>query len=105
MPGPHPEITAVETVCIGNATLHCGDAREILPSVAADTIVTDPVWPNCPPGMLVGSEDPCRLWADTMTTMPEGVRRLVTVLRRDSDPRFLAPVPARLRLLCSLTLP
>ena len=95
----------METVRIGDATLHRGDAREILTSVNAHTILTDPVWPNCPPGFLAGSEDPHRLWASTMAVMPEGVRRLIAVLRRDSDPRFLAPVPARLHYLCGISLP
>lgn len=95
----------METVHIGNAILHRVDAREVLPSIRADVILTDPVWPNCPPGLLAGSEDPHGLWADTMAAMPADISRLIAVLCRDSDPRFLAPAPARLRFLCSLTLP
>lgn len=36
----------VEPVQIGDATLYCGDAREILPAVSFESLVTDPPYPN-----------------------------------------------------------
>jgi site-specific DNA-methyltransferase (adenine-specific) len=79
---------------IGNATLYCGDCREILPLVAhADVMISDPVWPNCPEGLLQGSDDPERLLSECLDLVT--VRRLVLVVRSDSDPRFFRAVPAR----------
>lgn len=80
---------------IGNATLYLGDCREILPQIdRADVLMTDPVWPNVPAGLLAGSDDPhglfCQMWG-AITRMPD---RAVVVLRSDSDPRFLSAVPA-----------
>jgi len=77
---------------IGNAILYCGDAREILQSLQADVLITDPVWPNCPADLLHGAEDPYGLFLATCALIPE-VKRMVVVLRHDSDPRFLQPVP------------
>ncbi len=74
---------------IGDATLYLGDCREILPTLpAADVVITDPVWPNCPPGLIPGSDDPHSLWLETMGAM-QTPRRMVVVMRSDSDPRFL----------------
>ena len=79
-----------------------GDCRTILPTIAhTDVVITDPVWPNCPPGLLPGSEDPMGLFGEAMELMPASVRTIVVVLRNDSDPRFLAAMPARWRFLCA----
>lgn len=94
----------VECVEIGDAVLYRGDCLDILPELAADVILTDPVWPNCPPGLLPGSDDPVGLWRCAMTALPP-VARLVAVLRCDSDPRFLTPVPERLPFFRSIQLP
>lgn len=83
---------APERVVIGNATLILGDCREVLPELQADVLITDPVWPNCPAGLLAGSDDPQGLMASAMAAM-RPVRRAVVVMRNDSDPRFLAAVP------------
>lgn len=77
---------------IGAATLYLGDCREILPTLGpVDAVVTDPVWPNCPKGLIPGSDDPLGLWVDAWRAMPP-TKRVVVVMRHDSDPRFLAPV-------------
>lgn len=47
---------------IGNARLYQGDCREVLASLAFDELVTDPVWPNCPPGLLTGADRPAGHW-------------------------------------------
>ena len=74
--------------------MYCGDCREVLPLIGSvDVVISDPVWPNCPEGLLQGSDDPeCLLRAclDLVTA-----KRLVLVVRSDSDPRFFRAVPER----------
>lgn len=78
---------------IGSATLYLGDAREVMPTLQpVDAIVTDPVWPNCPPGAIAGADDPWGLWQEACAAMPE-TKRLIVVMRCDSDPRFLIHIP------------
>lgn len=80
-------------------TLYVGDARAILPHLGpTDVVLTDPVWPNAIPG-LAGDDDPTTLFAETMALVPAITRRLVVHLGCDSDPRFLAGVPAALPFL------
>src|SRR5690606_38537331 len=43
-----------ERVEIGNAVLYRADARDVVAGLEADAVITDPVWPNCPPGFLPG---------------------------------------------------
>ena len=93
-----------ERVEIGDAVLYRGDCLDILPDLAAEVILTDPVWPNCPPGLLSGSDDPAGLWRRAMAALPP-VARLIAVLRCDSDPRFLTPVPGTLPFFRSIQLP
>lgn len=82
-----------QSVKIGAATLYCGDCRDVLPTLpAADVLMTDPVWPNCPPGLIPGSDRPQALF-DEMWRAVAPPKRAVIVMRHDSDPRFLAPVP------------
>lgn len=88
----------------GSTILHLGDAREVLGGLGVDVLVTDPVWPNCPSGLLAGSDDPSALWAATMDILPGSVQRVVAVMRCDSDPRFLVPVPRRLPFFRSIQL-
>ena len=73
--------------------LRLGDAREVLKGVTVDTIITDPVWPNVPEGLLQGWERPQELLREVLEVLE--ARRLVIVIREDSDPRFLAAVPER----------
>lgn len=83
-----------ECVQIGSCTLYRGDCRELSTDLlTADTILTDPVWPNCPSGLLQGSEDPTGLLASCLERVT--ARRLVLVVRHDSDPRFFQAVPER----------
>ncbi|MGR6036097.1 MAG: hypothetical protein ACU4ET_11425 [Candidatus Nitrosoglobus sp.] len=76
---------------IDNATLYCSDCREILSSITSDTAITDPVWPNCPAGLIPGPEDPYSLFSSTVALI--NTRRLVVVMRHDSDPNILAAIP------------
>src|SRR5690606_40308386 len=92
MTGHWPAAKRVEQ--IGDCTLLLGDCLEILPTLGkVDAMVTDPVWPNCPPGLIVGSDDPWGLWEATCSRLPEFTRAVV-VMRHDSDPRFLQALKA-----------
>lgn len=76
----------------GGIQIWLGDCREILPTLqGVDSVITDPVWPNCPEGLLVGCGDPKGLFLSALELLP-AARRLVVVLRSDSDPRFLSAV-------------
>ena len=77
-------------------TLYLGDCREILPTLGkVDAVVTDPVWPNVPAGLLAGSDRPFDLFSEFCELIPASVVRLAIEMRNDSDPRFLACVPGR----------
>jgi site-specific DNA-methyltransferase (adenine-specific) len=83
---------------IGDARLILADCRDVLPTLAGvDAVVTDPVWPNCPPNLIPGSDDPDGLFADFCAALPAGLRQLVVCIRNDSDPRILRHVPSSLR--------
>ena len=72
-------------------TIYHGDAREILPSLEAESIVTDPIWPDCDhafPGV-----DAKELLAETLSVAE--VERVTIHLGCWSDPRFLDAVPSR----------
>jgi site-specific DNA-methyltransferase (adenine-specific) len=92
-------------VIIGNATLYLGDCLEILPTLPkVDAVITDPVWPNCPAGMLPGADGQqiALLRAALETCDADSV---VIVLGFDSDPRFLSAVPTKWPFIRSQTLP
>lgn len=72
-------------------TIYHGDCREILPSLQAESIITDPVWPNCEhifPGI-----DAKRLLNEALAVA--NVKRLFIQIGCFSDPRFLCAVPER----------
>lgn len=73
-------------------TIYHGDCREILPHLEADTLVTDPVWPNAAVP-LFGHEDPEGMLRAALECARTS--RLAIHLGCDSDPRFLMAVPAR----------
>lgn len=73
-------------------TIYHGDCREILPQLAADSIVTDPVWPGCEhifPGV-----DAFETLRGALAASGQ-IPRVVIHLGNWSDPRFLQAVPAR----------
>lgn len=79
---------------IGDATLYLGDCREVLPTIGTiQAIITDPVWPNVPEGLIPGSDDPDGLFASFCQHIPT-IRQLVVCMRNDSDPRMLRHIPA-----------
>lgn len=73
-------------------TIYHADCRQ-LGCLSAETIITDPVWPNSVfPSVL----DPQQLLSESLADgqFPD-VRRVVIHLGCDSDPRFLTAVPYR----------
>ena len=74
--------------------IYHGDCRDILPTLPkSDLMLTDPVWPNCPEGLLEGWQDAMDLLRSCLQVIKSD--RLVIVLRHDCDPRFLGAVPKR----------
>lgn len=73
----------------GIAIYH-GDCRDLLPGLAADVLVTDPVWPNAHPD-LIGQSDPHALFREMLAVAPP-TERLVVWLGCQSDPRFLRAI-------------
>jgi len=83
MPNPYAEV--------GNVTLYHADCRDILPQLSANTVITDPVWPDADvPLAGRGAED---------TLLREALQRCRSADRVavqvgcDTDPRFQAAVP------------
>lgn len=72
--------------------IYCGDARELVPEIEAQTIITDPVWPNASVP-LFGHDDPAQMLEDVLIDC--WIPRLAIQLGCDSDPRFLTSVPHR----------
>lgn len=95
----------ISPTIIGSATLYQCDAREIaglLPK--ADAIITDPVWPNCPEGLLPGADgDQQNLLRAVLAHLEAAT--LVILMGYNSDPRFLSVVPARWPYIRSQQLP
>ncbi len=75
-------------------TIYHADCREVLPALSAESIITDPVWPNAS-RLLNGSQRPWELFAEMCAVIPPAVQRMAVQLGCCSDPRFLTAVPAR----------
>lgn len=91
---------------IGLATLYLADCRDILPKVTADVLITDPVWPNCPPGLLVGGDGTQDQLLRAAVDMLPTIKTAVICLGFDSDPRWLSRVvPERLPFIRSQQMP
>lgn len=73
-------------------TIYCGDARELITSISAEAIVTDPVWPN---SVFPNVKSPQKLLAQVLAAANKSVKRCTVHLGCDSDPRFLSAVPKR----------
>ena len=79
------------------ATIYHGDCREVLPELEVfPVLITDPVWPNCPAGLLPGADHPVELFSNMLACLPSLPIRMVVVMRSDSDPRFLNVIPSKL---------
>ena len=73
-------------------TLYCADCLEVLP-LEAESLITDPIWPNAPDGMFENITPPWDLLR--IALIKTNAKRVVIVMRYDSDPRFLSAVPDR----------
>lgn len=78
--------------------IYHGDSREILPLLRAETVITDPVWPNAS-RRLKGADRPYELFAEVAQFFPVVCRRAVIQLGCNSDPRFLRAMPASMEFL------
>lgn len=99
---------SVKVEQIGDATLYCGDARNVLRVVHGmrlfDRVITDPVWPNCPRGALPGADgSQHELCREVLSLL--NASTVVIVLGFDSDPRFLSVAPTDLAFVRSQQLP
>lgn len=84
-------------------TIYHGDCREILPEIAADSLITDPVWPNASVP-LFGFDDPHKMLAEAFQWLPTLPSRAAIHLGCDSDPRFLTAVPGCLEFFRSVSM-
>ena len=78
------------------STLYWDDCLNVLPYIEpVDAVITDPIWPNVPPGMFEATEKmtPSYLLHEALVKIQ--AKRVIIVLRYDSDPRFLSAVPSR----------
>ena len=73
-------------------TIYHGDMREILPELIVDSIITDPVWPNCKAG-LVGQDRAFELLGEMFGALPNMVKRVGIHVANYTDPRFFHAVP------------
>jgi len=80
----------------GGITIYHGDCREVLPGIEAETMISDPVWPNAAVP-LAGSDRPYELFAECLCLLAMSFKRLAVHLGCDSDPRFLLAVPKRFK--------
>lgn len=80
-------------------TIYNADCRGLISSLDVQAVITDPVWPNCPPGAIQGHDRPYELFSEFCDLLPNSVVRAAIALRNDCDPRFLRPVPPRLKFI------
>lgn len=85
----------------GGITIYHGDCRDVLPQVAADTVITDPVWPNAS-GNIVGNDRAFDLWQECCHALPKSLQRIGVQIGCDSDPCFLVPTPLPFFRVCWL---
>lgn len=98
-------MSGIRKEVIGDATLYLGDCLEILPTLGkVDAVITDPVWPNCPPELLPGANGTQQTLLSAALEDVESAT-VVIVMGFDSDPRFLSAVPARWAFIRSQSLP
>jgi hypothetical protein len=73
-------------------TIYHGDAREIAPYIRCDTVIADPVWPNCE--HIFPEIDAHALLSSVLEGLNAHVERIAIHLGCYSDVRFLSAVPS-----------
>lgn len=85
-------------------SIYRGDCRDIISQLEADVCITDPIWPNAPIDYYPWPEFvPQTVFQEAIEQLE--VKRLVVVMRTDSDPRFLQVVPGRYEFFRTQSLP
>ena len=74
-------------------TIYNGDCREILPHISADTLITDPVWPNATL-LLPGSDRPEALFGEAWGAA-NGFKRAAIQIGCWTPPFFLSCIDLR----------
>lgn len=88
--------------CKDGITLYCGDCREILRPDMADVLIVDPPWPDTQWKTLryttPGDESPIEVFGAAALLFSEAAsaNRVIVIMGQESDPRFLASIPADL---------
>jgi hypothetical protein len=80
-------------VVIGDAMLYLGDAREILPALQFDAVITGPPWDQAT--SIPGADDPRGLFASLAPDIARA-KRAVVQLGCYTDPNFTAPLAERM---------
>ena len=97
--------TSQPCTCKDGITLYHGDSREILPSLTADVVVTDPPWPDTQWKTMryttPGTETPLDVFSKVAPLCVRAVKtgRIIIILGQESDPRFLSCVPDEIGFL------
>jgi hypothetical protein len=79
-------------------TFYHADCRDLLPSLLpAESIITDPIWPNCQ--RAFPDVDAWLLFGQAARLFPAVAERIVVHLGCSSDPRFLNGLPMALPFL------
>ncbi len=76
--------------------LYIGDSRLLLPKFKQrfELVITDPVWPNSPEGMMNGSSNPQALFEVVAKCFPLITNCVIIQLSCTSDIRFLNAIPS-----------
>lgn len=84
-------------------TLYHSDFRDIIQDLTYDCIITDPIWPNAPEGMFDIPDGPAHLLSSM--ALAAAAKRIVVILRSDSDPRILQEIGPSWPFFCCVALP
>ncbi len=85
-------------------TIYNADSRGVTGQLEADVCITDPIWPNAPQDYYPWEGfDPQEVFSEVISQLE--VKRLVIIMRSDSDPRFLQVIPPRYPFFRTQSLP
>jgi len=84
-------------------TIYHGDCRDILPHLPSESVITDPVWPDCSVP-LYGSDDPKGMFRGMWRAFSSLPSRAAIHLGCGSDPRFLSVIPKKMKFFRTVNL-